>query len=173
LTVSIRYAPSPSGTPYSLPESVGTLSPGDQSSVVNTYISHDGSSKIEDCTIYILPYSAGVYLGAETAQDDYDLLLGWGDSSYPATSGGGLYINTDYAGGFPSSNWEVFRTGYGDSLGTAIPLPSRAISTGAAVAGEIAAAGEAHLRWRIDIPNTYTGTGIGYIDTLMYYSATS
>jgi len=173
LTVSIRYAPSPSGTPYSLPEDVGTLSPGSQSSVTDTYISHDGTVKIESCAIYILPYSAGVYLGADTAQDDYDLLLSWGDATYPATSGGGLYINMNHSGGFPTADWQVFRTGFGDSLGASIDLPATAISTGTAVAGEIAASGEAHLRWRLDVPASYTGTGIGYIDTLMYYSATS
>lgn len=173
MTTSIRYASSPSGTPYSLPESAGTLSPGDQSSVIDTYISHDGTSKITDCAIYILPYSAGVYLGADTSQNDYDLLLGWGDSSYPATSGGGLYVNMNHTGGFPSSDWQVFRTGVGDSLGAAFSLPITAISTGSAVAGEIQASGEAHLRWRLDIPVSYSGTGRGYIDTLMYYSATS
>lgn len=173
MTVSIRYAASPGGTAYSLPESAGTLSPGDQSSVIDAYISHDGIAKITGCAIYILPYSAGIYLGAETAQDDYDLLIGWGDNSYPATSGEGLYINMNHSGGFPTGDWQVFRTGAGDSLGTAFSLPVEAISTGTAVAGEIAPAGEAHVRWRLDVPATHTATGIGYIDTLMYYSASS
>ena len=173
MTTSIRYAPSPAGTPYSLPEFAGTLSPGDQSTMIDTYISHDSTTKIENCAIYILPYSAGVYLGAGTAQDDYDTIIDWGDTSYPAVSGGGLYVNMNHSGGFPAGDWEVFRTGYGDSLGNAITLPVTAISTGAAVAGEIAAGGEAHIRWRIDVPLTHTATGIGYVDTLMYYSATS
>lgn len=173
MTVSIRYAPSPSGTPYSLPEFSGALSPGDQSSVIDTYISHDGTAKITNCAIYILPYSAGVYLGAGTAQDDYNLLLGWGDATYPATSGGGLYINMNHTGGFPTASWQVFRTGTGDSLGTAFSLPANAINSGPTVAGEIASGGEAHVRWRLDVPASHTATGIGYIDTLMYYSATS
>jgi hypothetical protein len=173
LSVSVRYAPTPAGSPYSLPENAGTLSPGDQSSVINTYISHDGTVKISDCAIYILPYSAGVYLGAGTAQDDYNLLIGWGDSSYPASSGGGLYVNMNHAGGFPSGDWAVFRTGVGDSIGNAITLTDTAISTGLAATGEIQAGGEAHLRWRLDVPASYTGTGIGYIDTLMYYTSTS
>ena len=173
MTVSIRYAPSPSGIPYPLPESFGTRSPGEQSDIVNTYISHDGVAKIEDCSIYILPYSAGVYLGAETSQDDYDLLLSWGDASYPATLGGVLYVNMNALGGFPDADWQVFRTGAGDSMGTAFPLPAEAITSGVAVAGEIAPLGEAHIRWRLDIPALYSGTGLGYIDTLMYYSATS
>lgn len=174
MTVSIRYSPSPAGTPYSLPESCGVLSPGDQSSVIDTYISHDGVNKIENCAIYILPYSAGVYLGADTAQDDYDLLIGWGDTSHPATSGGGLYVNMNNTGGFPTVDWQVFRTGVGDSLATSLSLPASAISTGVAVAGEIAVSGEAHIRWRVDIPAAHAaGTGIGYIDTLMYYSATT
>jgi len=173
MTLSIRFASSPAGTPYSLPEDVGELSPGEQSSVIDAYISHNGTSKITDCSIYILPYSAGVYLGAGTAQDDYDLLVSWGDTSYPATSGGGLYINTNHLGGFPSSDWQVFRTGAGDSLGTAFDLPVASISTGSGAAGEIPALGEAHVRFRLDIPAAYTGTGIGYIDILMDYSTTS
>ena len=80
----------------------------------------------------------------------------------------------NHSGGFPTANWQVFRTGGGDSLGTAFDLPVTAISTGAAVGGEIAGGGgEAHIRWRIDILATATNTGIGYVDTLMYYSATS
>ncbi len=173
MSVSIRYAPSPLGTPYSIPESFGDLSPGGTSEVINTYISHDGANKITGCSIYILPYSAGVYLGADTSQDDYDLLLGWGDTSYPATSGGGLYVNMNHIGGFPDTDSVVFKTGIGDSLGTAIDLTANSINLGAAVAGEIAAGGEAHIRWRLDVPALYAGSGIGYIDTLMYYSATS
>jgi hypothetical protein len=171
--MSIRYAPTPAGTPYSLPQNAGTLSPGDQSSVIDTYISHDETAKIINCAIYILPYSGGVYLGADTAQDDYNLLVEWGDTSHPATSGGGLYVNTNHSGGFPTASWQVFRTGGGDSLGSSFTLPAAAISTGVAVAGEIPVLGEAHLRWRLDIPAAYTGTGIGYVDTLMYYSTTS
>lgn len=173
MTVSIRYAPTPTADPYSLPKDLETLSPGDSSAVVNTYISHDGTAKITNCAIYILPYSAGVYLGAATAQDDYDLLIGWGDEDPLSTSGEGLYVNMNASGGFQPADWQVFYTGGGDSLGTAFPLPVTAIISGAAVAGEIAAGGEAHIRWRLDVPATHTATGIGYIDTLMYYTATS
>jgi len=173
MTVSIRISSTSFGTPYSLPEYAGTLSPGDQSSVINTYISHDGTVEITNCSFYLLPYSAGIYLGAISPQDDYDLIIGWGDNSYPAVSGGGLYINQNASGGFPSGDYEVIRTGFGDTLGTAIPLSVNSIVSGAAVAGEIASGGEAHLCWRLDPPAAYTGTGIGYVDTLMYYNATS
>lgn len=173
MTTSIIYSGSPGGTPYSLPESMGILSPGEQSSEVDVYISHDGAVAITNCAFYILPYSAGVYLGANSAQNDYDLIIGWGDASYPATSGGGLYVNMNHSASFPSSSWEVFYTGYGDSLANAISLPVTAISSGTAVAGQIAAGGEAHIRWRIDIPASHTDTGIGYIDNLMYYSSSS
>lgn len=168
MTVSVLFSETTFGTPISLPEDLGELSPGDSSDVKETYITHDGTAKIEDCKFYILPYSAGVYLGAATAQEDYDTLIGWGDAST-----GGLYINMDDDGGFPPGSWQVFKTGSGDALGTAFDLPVEAISTGAAVAGEIAAGGEAHVKWRLDIPSGYGETGIGYIDTLMYFTATS
>jgi hypothetical protein len=153
---------------------MGEVSPGGQTSLKEIYISHTGTQKITNCKIYIIPYSAGVYLGARTAQDDYDLIISWGDSSYPATSGEGLYINMNHSGGFPASDWQVFRTGGGDTLANAFQLPATAISSGVGSAGEIPAAGEAHIKYRVDIDAGYAGTtGLIYTDTVMYYESTS
>ncbi len=173
MTVSIIHSRSASGYPVALPQDMGDLSPSGTSDVLDLYLSHDGAAKISNCKFYILPYSAGVYLGAGTAQDDYELVLGWGDDSQPATSGGGLYISMDHAGGFPTNSYQVFYTGSGSTLATAIQLSANAISTGAAVAGEIPPLGEAHIRLRLDVPAGYIGTGRGYVDTLMYYTSTS
>jgi len=174
MSVSLRFAPTSLGRPYTLPQNAGTLSPAGQSSVINTYISHDGTANITNSKFYILPYTGGVYLGATTAQDDYDSILSWGDVSYPAVLGGGLYINQNASGGFPDSSWDVFRTGHGDSLGNAITLSANAIISGSAIAGVIQpSTGEAQVRWRIDIPASHSATGISYIDTTMYYEATS
>jgi len=173
MPVSIIYAYTTQAEAVALPHDAGEISPGGQSSVIDTYIRHTGTAKITNCQFYILPYSAGVYLGAETAQEDYDLLIEWGDASTPAVTGGGLYVNMNHSGSFPSANWQVFYTGGGDTLGTAFDLPTTALSTGSGVAGEIPALGEAHLQWRLDPPAAYTGTGTGYIDTLMYYESTS
>jgi hypothetical protein len=167
MTVSVRFAQTTLGEPLSLPVDAEDLAPGDQSNVFDFYISHTGTAKISSCKLYILPYSSGVYHGTRTAQDDFDAVVGWGDASYPAVSGGGFYINFNHSGGFPL-------TDYGDSLAAAINLPAVAINIGGVVAGEIQAAGEAHIRCRIDVPAGYVGdTGVFYFDLLMYYVATS
>ena len=173
MTTSIRISASSLGSPYMSPKDLGTLSPGDQSSTVDTYISHSSSTDLTNCAIYLTPYAAGTYLGAASASDDFDTIIGWGDDFQPATSGGGLYVNMNHTGGFPSSDWDVFYTGHGDSSANMITISSSAISTGSGADGVIPAAGEVHLKWRLDIPATYTGTGIGYVDTVLYYVETS
>jgi len=174
MTVSVRFATTSLGEPLSLPQDLSEISPGGSSSVFDFYISHSGTAKISGCKFYLLPYSSGVYNGTGTAQDDYDLVIGWGDASHPAVSGGGFYINLNASGSFPLANYQVIRTGFGDTLGTAISLPASAINIGAAVAGEIQSGGEAHVRCRLDVPAAYIGsTGTFYFDLLMYYVATS
>jgi len=173
MTVSVRYAPTSLGVPFSLPESMGILSPGEEGEVKDVYISHTGTNSITLCELYILPYAAGVYLGTNTAQDDYELQIEWGDAYYASSGDGGLFLNTNHVGGFPTEDWEVIRTGYGDSLGTAITLPSAALNIGSGDDGEIPAGGDAHIRWKWVIPSTYSTPGTIYWDTFLSFSATS
>jgi hypothetical protein len=176
MTVSVSYSTvaGSGGEPIALPQSAGTISPGAQSSALDFYIYHDGSNSITNCRFYMLPYSAGVYLGAESAQDDYDKIIGWGDTSYPvdAYSGGGVYMNMNGVASYPDSSYQVFRTGNGDTLGNAITLSNNAVLPSGA-AGEIPSSSYAHIKVRIDIPSTETSTGTLYFDVLMAYSATS
>lgn len=172
MAVSVRFALTTLGEPISLPQDLGTHSPGGSSSEFNAYISHTGTAPITDCAWYIKLYEAGIYLGSRTAQEDFNTVIGWGDDSYPAP-GGGFYLNQDFSGGFPAGSWEVFRTGYGDAVGAAIPLAIEAINLGAAVAGEIAPGGEANVRFRLDVPALFTDVGTFYIDVRFDYSSTS
>jgi hypothetical protein len=172
MTVSVRFSQSTLGEPVSLAQSLGSITPGASANVYDVYISHTGTSPITDCGIYIIPYTAGIYLGTRTAQDDFDDILVWGDVSYPALTGG-LYVNQNAAGGFDVADWETFRTGHGDSLANAFPLSVNAINLGAAVAGEIASGGEAHIRIRLDVPAGCTDTGTFYFDVKLDYTATS
>ncbi len=172
MTVSIRFSQSTLGEPVSLAQSLGSITPGTSANVYDVYISHTGTSPITGCGIYIIPYTAGIYLGTRTAQDDIDDILAWGDASYPALTGG-LYVNQNAAGGFPDASYETFRTGHGDSLANAFPLSVDAIDLGTAIAGEIAAGGEAHIRFRLDIPAAFPDTGIFYFDVKLDYTATS
>jgi hypothetical protein len=174
MTVSLNISGTSGGRPFSMPQEMATLSPGSQSPALDLYIRHTGTSKIENTKIYILPYSAGVYLGSGTAQDDFNTVIGWGDASHPATSGGGLYFNLIQDSAFPDSEWQVFRTGTGDSLANAVSLRVHSINIGSGVDGEIPALGEAHIQMRVDIPSGYSGsTGTLYVDTLFPFTSTS
>lgn len=173
MTVSVNFSLQSAGEPMALPEDLGTITPGSASSAKNVFISHDGTAKIENCRLYILPFSGGVYTGSKSAQDDYDTVIGYGDNSYPATSGEGLYLNMNYSGSFPTSSNRVFRSGDGDSLANAITLSSQSLKTGVGIAGEIPAGGEAQIRLRLDIPATETEVGTSYVNLLMAYESTS
>jgi len=173
LAVSVRFSRTSAGSPVFLPQSAGSLAPDDSSGEMEVWITHTGTAKISACKFYILPYSAGVYLGTVTAQDDYDKVIAYGDNSYPAFSGEGLYVNMNHGGTFPAEEWQPFRTGWGDSLATAADMPIDAISSGSGLAGEIPTGGEAHIRLRLDIPATETETGTSYVDLLMVYTSTS
>jgi len=172
MTTSVKFSLSSGAQPVFLPQSVGTMSPGTQSSVLDLYITHTGTAKIENCKFYLLPYTAGVYLGTRNAQDDYDLVIGWGNAA-TGYSGRGLWVNMNNDGGFPTESWQVFKTNQGDTLANAIELPAAAISIGSGSAGEIPSSGEAHIRLRMDIPSDETLTGTFYVDILMYYTTTS
>jgi len=174
MTVSATFARTSDGAPTALPQHAGSISPGNTSSGMDFYIRHDGTNPITNVRFYLLPYSAGVYLGTTTAQDDYDKVIGWGDTSGAGShGGGGLYLSQNHSGGFAAATFNQFRTGYGDTLGNAISLTTSAINIGAAVAGEIASGGEAHIRLRVDVPAAETDTGTFYVDMLMAYSSTS
>jgi hypothetical protein len=88
MTVSVTFSSTSGGQPESLPQYGGAVSPGQQSNVLDFYIWHDGTNYISNARFYMLPYAAGVYLGTETAQDDYDKIIGWGDDSGAGSSSG-------------------------------------------------------------------------------------
>lgn len=175
MTVSLIFSSNYTGSPViALPQDAGTISPGASSSVVDIYIRRDGTNEITDVKFYLLPYSAGVYAGTDTAQDDYNKVIGWADASYGAdpTSGGGIYINMNSSGSFPSADYESFRTGNGDSLANAITLNYRSLSV-VADNGELPAGAYAHIRFRFDVPASETSAGTVYFDMLASYTATS
>lgn len=173
MSVSIRFSLTSGAEPTFLPQYAGAMADDAQSSVIDLYITHTSTAKIEDCKLYILPYSAGVYLGERSAQDDYDRVIGYGDTYYGGGATGGLEVNMNHTGGFPAGSWQVFRTGYGDSSSNAITIPATALSVGSGADGEIDSGGEAHIQFRVSIPLGETDVGRYYVDTLMSYSLTS
>ncbi len=169
MTVSMSFSTvaGAGGTPISLPQSGGTISPGASSSVMDIYVYHDGANPITNVKFYMLPYSAGVYPGTRTASDDYDLVIGWGDAAT-----GGFYVNQNLAGGHPPGSYTVFETGVGDTLATGITLSSLAMYAGD-TSGTLEAGDYAHLKFRIDVPGAEATTGTVYFDLLFSYTATS
>jgi hypothetical protein len=71
-----------------------------------------------------------------------------------------------------SSEYNQFRTGYGDTLGNAITLSENAVGT-PSNDGIIPAGDEAHIKVRIDVPAAETESGTVYFDIIMAYTATS
>lgn len=183
MTVSLSFSTDSTGVPViALPQDASTITPGSNSSEIDVYIRHDGTNEITDLKLYLLPYSAGVYAGTNTAQDDYDKLISWADASYSTdpTLGGGVYINMDRDGSFPASGYQSFRTGVGDTLANAVTLDSKAVSV-AAGNGEIPPGQYAQVRFRIDVPSSgqfglpasATSVGTVYFDLLATYTSTS
>lgn len=176
MTVSLSFSTvaGAGGTPIALPQSGGTISPGASSTAMDIYIYHDGANEITDVKFYMLPYSAGVYPGTESAQDDYDKVVGWGDTSYPLdpTTGGGVYFNQNLTGSHPAASYQVFRSGVGDTLANAVTLSSLAMYAGN-TSGTLEAGDYAHLKFRVDVPSGEGSTGTVYFDILFSYTATS
>lgn len=174
MTVSVSFATSSSSdAPTSLPVYAGELSPSGSSTALDFYIQHDGTNSITDAKFYVLPYSAGVYLGTDSAQDDYDKIISWGDASGAGShSGGGVYLSMDATNSFPSSSYNQFRTGYGDTLGTAVTLDADSVDT-VTTDGTLPASAEAHIKIRVDVPSGETDSGTVYFDLLLAYTATS
>lgn len=173
MAVSLTISSTAGGTPELLPQSFGTLTPGVVGTPEGFYLSHDGLNIIEDVRFYLFPYN-GVYAGSRTANDDYATFIAWGDGSPSSTTGYGLYLSMDAAGGFVAGSYQNFSTGNGDSLANAITLDEDAISTGTPAGdGVIPVAGEAHIQLRLDIPSTVIMSGAFYVTLMTAYTATS
>lgn len=178
MTVSITMAGTTAGNQLSEVVDLGSLSPGDASAETDLYIRHDAENNpITDCAFYIIRYAGSDYTGS-SADDDYTEVLSWGDDSGPgSTGGGGLYMNQNHSGSFPTVDWHPYRSSYGSGPSSSIQLVQAAINdTGVGwtpTDGEVPVNGEAHIKTRWDIPATVSSAGIRFIQLVMAYSYTS
>lgn len=158
-----------------------TLSNGQTGSSQTLYLRHDGTNPITDVGLFVRQYSA-TYTGDATAATDFSELLAWGDGS-ASEDFGGLQINQDATGGFPSGSWpafpdsdigegSTFRTGVGDSELNAISLST---ATGATAAETLQVGSTPNVRFatRIKVPTSEDTTGIRQWDLVIKYTFTS
>ncbi len=85
---------------------------GDWPDPVEFWIRHDGAQAINNCRLYIQPYS-GTYIGEEDAQTDFD------DVSAASTVIGHIEYSLD-----DGDSWHQFTVGTGVSLTNAINIGS-------------------------------------------------
>jgi hypothetical protein len=149
---------------------------GTAATAKNIYISHTGAFEITGCSLFIAPYTGAAYTGSAGQDEDYNEIIGWGDTYYNGggTPGikGGFQVSQD-----DGSNYTILRTGAG-SYST--PLGLLATTEGSASDGKIdiyTAAhpthGEAHILVNIFIPSTETTTGLRFVDFGLKYTYTS
>jgi hypothetical protein len=123
----------------------GSSASSSYTSTQTVSISHNGNNQITNCRLYIGPSSD--YQGDYLPAGDISELLKWGDNTTVAGFGG-LELNMNALGSFPSGNWStcsgkssssynVFRTGVGDSSTSGILLYSGMNSTPAMSANGI------------------------------------
>lgn len=159
----------------------GNVSNGAETSAQTVYVRHDGVNSITSVKLYIQAYT-GSYTGGATALEDYAELISWGDATN-ALSWGGLLINMDATGGFPSSAWPTLasksptygichRTGVADSSANAVTISSR---TGATADGTIQAGSSPNVRFqaKVVVPPNEDTVGIRLFEQKILYSYTS
>jgi len=188
MTVSITVSGESGGNPIEEVTDSGELSAGSASDAIDLYVRHDSAVwQITDCGFYLVRYVGTNYTGADTPDQDYADIIGWGDDTIaldPDAHGvsedpdyGGFYLNMNHSGGFPTADWHPFRTGHGDSSQNAVVLSQDAINdTGSGwtpADGEIPFQGEAHIKVRWDIPQNVEDAGKLLIQLVMTYSYTS
>lgn len=143
------------------------------------FIRHNGISPITQCKFYLAPYA-----GIPTT--DYTEILGWGDAE-TAADFGGLLLNMNANGGFPSHHWptyddkydgtgnkyNVFRTGVGDTSDNGILLPVTMGLIGSAGVLQAGDAPNVSFKCKIQIPSTVSVTGTRRFDHRLKFSYTS
>lgn len=153
----------------------GTGSAGDTLSANTLFIRHSGINSISQCRFYLATTSgsSATYLTE---------ILQWGDAT-TAADFGGLQLNMDANGGFPSiwptiyskfgTNYNVFRTGVGDSSTNGILLPQAMGLTGSPGIIQAGDAPNVSFQCRIQIPSSVVDTGSRWFDQRMRFSYTS
>ena len=194
---NITWSLTDSGPATVEPRDMGIISqPGLFAKVSTTqqhFVRHDGGNPITGVGFYLQEYS-GTYNGSTSSAADFAELLALGDSGTPLGFGGiqFAYNNTEPLatfdmdqlsasnkgdiGSLAATDYAInIRTGHGDSLVKAIPLPSQGASgSGAGTAGEIQSGeNDVNFYTRLLIPKDIGGIGVREVDIAITYTFTS
>lgn len=171
------------GTAIDDPYSVGSQANGETTDAVTLYFRHDGSDSVTDMAFYIDEYG-GAYTGDATAATDFTELKDWGDATTSAAFGG-LQINQNAIGAFPSASWPAFNShissdGFGhvfnsDQGSTSLNAISLLVRSGATAEGELQTGSSPNVRaqFRVQVPSNEGTTGLRLFDLNWNYTYTS
>jgi len=135
---------------------------GNGSTSIPLYISHNSTSSITGCGLFMQAYTGADYSGVNGPTEDYNDILAWGDAYNAGGEEGGFQIDQD--------NDEVFESTIYTGNGTlAVPISL----TAGANPGIIAADEEVHIDVRIFVPASETSARNLYIDFGLKYTYTS
>jgi hypothetical protein len=151
MAVSVTWSSSNGGSAISEPLDHGDAPVGGWSTPQEVFLSHDGNNPITNCGFYLV----NTDLGTDLAQ-----VVFWGNQN-TANEFGGFLLNMDAEGLYPTwsayndkygTNYNVFRTGAGDSRENAIQLPVAMGLTGAAGVIQTGTAPNVRFKCRLNVP---------------------
>ena len=183
MPVSFVLSSENGGTALEAPYNLGAKANGQATDALTLYLRHDGADSVTDMAFYIVEYS-DVYTGDATAAADYTELKDWGDGVTSPTFGG-LQINQNATGAFPSASWPLFDSpisadGFGhvfnsDQGSTSLNAIDLLSVSGADATGELQAGSAPNVRvqLRLAIPDDEDTTGVRLFDLRWAYTYTS
>lgn len=179
--VTIFWSLTNGGPAISAPLDHGTDAAGITLTTQEIFLRHNGVNQITNCGFYAAAYS-GSYIGAYSPSLDLAELFEWGDGA-TAAAFGGFQINMDaisgYLGNWPGwndksgSTYNVFRTGFGDSVVNKILLATEMGLISAAGIIQTGSSPNVRFKARVQLPTDETGAGTRQFDQRLRFVYTS
>lgn len=176
MVVSITWSSTEGGTAIPEPLDHGNIANGTQGTTKDLYVRHNGTNPITSVGYYMQAFS-GDYAGNggnASAAADFTELIGWGDNSV-STDLGGFFINQNRVGSYPATDFQVHKTGTGNSASNAFTLASTSFtpsSTGT-TNGQLDAGDDSHVQVYIAVPSTENTAGVRLFDQVLKFTFTS
>ncbi len=115
MSIVVTWSLTSGGVALDQPVDLGSFSPLETGDAVTIFLRHNGTNPLLDTKLFIGPYS-GDYEGSFDPAEDLTFMK-------EATQIGQLWINTNWAAGFPNGSWQaVSQGGSGDDLSDPIDL---------------------------------------------------
>lgn len=158
MAVEVTWSLTNGGSAISDPIDHGGIDAGAEGSASEIFLRHNGGNVITNC---------GFYLTNTDPNLDLPVMIAWGDG-ITAASFGGFELNMNAVGGYPTwpsytnkygTNYNVFRTGAGDTRNNAITLATNmGLSSGAGII-QTGSAPNVRFKCRIVVPSSYSNFG--------------